>query len=204
MASVLQLDSDQRFKRHQYLARAGECQRQIYRLEEGWACRFRLMRDGRRQIVGLFLPGELCEPQWLLSPQADLPVVALTAVRTRAIPLPQSEPPRRDWSQPIVESVLVSINRQAEWIVSLGRRSATERLCALIHDIFGRLRANGRIIDDHCALPLTQYDLADIVGLTPVHVNRVLKTLRTRGVIDLRRNALRVPDPAALLKLAGE
>lgn len=195
------------FRRHQYLARAGEAQQQIYRLEEGWACRFRVLRDGRRQIVALFLPGELCEPQWILSHRADLPVVALTPLRATTIGMDTADGPqqyRRDLLEPVYDAMLQSLNRQAEWIVSLGRKTAAERICALIRDIFLRLRGNGRLIGDRFAMPLTQYDIADIVGLTPVHVNRVFKSLRRDGVIELKSRSMRIADLAAMQQLAAE
>jgi CRP-like cAMP-binding protein len=195
------------FRRHEFLARVGEPQQRLYRLEEGWACRFRVLRDGRRQIVGLFLPGELCEPQWLLSQRADLPVVALTTMRVTPIDISALDLDRPGAAGPlklVFGAMLQALNTQADWIVSLGRKTATERLCALICDLFRRLRNNGRVVGDRFPMPLTQYDLADIAGLTPVHVNRVLKTLRHQGIIEFKSKSMRIVDHQTLQKMAAE
>lgn len=207
MAAQLAPEEMIRFKRHEHIARVGEPQRQIYRLEEGWACRFRALRDGRRQIVGLFLPGELCEPHWVLSPRADFPVVALTALRATAIgmdDLAMSREPDGEGLGAVYGAMVRAINWQADWMVSLGRRNATERICAFVCDIVERMRSNGRMIGDSLPMPLTQNDVADIVGLTPIHVNRVFKALREEGLIELKKKWLRVADLAALQRLAAD
>jgi CRP-like cAMP-binding protein len=196
-----------RFKRHEYMARPGEPQRYMYRLEEGWACRFRVLRDGRRQIVTLYLPGELCEPQWLLSQRADYPVTALTPLQATPIRVGELDLlAQRSGDQigHVLAAMLQALNRQAEAIVSLGRKTATERLAALIHDIFLRTRSNGRLVGDRFPMPLTQYDLADIVGLTPVHVNRVIKSLRDKGIIELKAKSMRILDLPTLQRLTAE
>jgi CRP-like cAMP-binding protein len=193
------------FKRHQHLAREGEPQQTLYRVESGWACRYRLLDDSRRQITELFLPGDYCEPQWIFSAQARQPIVALTDVRALGIPLHDI----RDGSTPehsnvrnVLGAMLAALNRQADWIVSLGRKTAIERLSGLLCELFDRLRATNQVLHDQCAMPLTQYDLADIVGLTPVHVNRVLQTLRARGLVELHAKWMRLPDPEALRRVA--
>lgn len=193
------------FRRYDYLARGGERQDRIHRIEEGWAYRYRLLNDGRRQIIALFLPGDYCEPQWILSPEAINPIVALTPIRTSSIPL-------RDFggapkstgvdTRQMLEAVLHAHDRQSEWIVNLGRKTAVERVCALLLEIFERNRASGRIVDSGCAMPLTQQDLADTIGLTPVHVNRVLKSLRAEGILEIKRHWLKITDANALQSIA--
>jgi CRP-like cAMP-binding protein len=189
------------FRRHQHLVREGEAPGMIFCLEDGWACRYRSLSGGRRQITGLFLPGDYCEPQWLLGDRTKHPIVALTALRARGLPLAElAESPvaGSDAMTTMLSATLRIFNRQSEWIVALGRQNACERLCGLLCDIFERMRGAGRVFGNRCPMPLTQADLADLAGLTPVHVNRVLKQLRTRGVIELRARSLRVPDPERL------
>jgi CRP-like cAMP-binding protein len=189
------------FRRHQHLVREGEAPRMIFCLEDGWACRYRSLTSGRRQITGLFLPGDYCEPQWLLGDRTTQPIVALTALRARGLPLAdltESPVAGRDALSTMLSATLRIFNRQSEWIVALGRQNACERMCGLLCDIFERMRGTGRVLGDRCPMPLTQADLADLAGLTPVHVNRVLKQLRARGVIELQAKSLRVPDPERL------
>lgn len=193
------------FRPHQYLAHAAEPQCAVYRLEEGWACRFRLLPDGRRQITALYLPGDYCEPQWALGEPPAQSITALTNVRV--YPIPCGSPARPGDEEAyldarLLRSMVANLNRQSEWIVSLGRKSAIERLSDLFCDLFERMRAAGLTYGDQCALPLTQMDIADFAGLTSVHVNRVLQDLRDRGLLELQSRWLRIPDLGALRDLA--
>jgi CRP-like cAMP-binding protein len=192
------------FKRHQHLAREGARPDVIFQLEEGWACRYRILSGGRRQITALFLPGEFCEPQWLLGEARCAAIVALTAVRVRSISLvemPKLILSGTDGLTTMLSATLSALNRQSDWIVSLGRKSAVERLCAFFAEIFERSQTNSRSVEDQCPMPLTQADIADAVGLTPVHVNRIIKQLKTDRVLELAARTLRIRDPEALRRL---
>ncbi|WP_238291148.1 Crp/Fnr family transcriptional regulator, partial [Methylobacterium longum] len=89
-----------------------------------------------------------------------------------------------------------------EWLVNVGRRSAEERIAHLMCELLLRLRAVGRTAGDGYALPITQEDLADTTGLTSVHVNRTLGSLKQRGLIALSGRQLRILDLAGLETLA--
>jgi CRP-like cAMP-binding protein len=195
------------FKRHEHLARQGEPPRSIFRIEEGWACRYRTLSAGRRQITALFLPGEYCEAQWLLGDTTTGPIVALTAVRALSIPLADmvgSGGSRNESMMAMLSATLRVLSRQSEWIVSLGRKTAVERLCAFLSDIYERLENAGRLVDQQrCVMPLTQAEMADVVGLTPVHVNRVLQQLRADGLVELHGKQLRIPDPIRLARIGS-
>jgi len=194
-----------RVRARSYLAYAGEEQHQLYYIQEGWAARFRLLTDGRRQITALFLPGEYCEPLWLLGERPEQSIIALTQVlahpvvqwSTLAGALQKLEP-----SSPILQAMIESFNRQSNWIVSLGRKTAIERLSDLFCDVFERMERAGLVYGDQCAMPLTQADLADIAGLTTVHVNRILHELKSRGLVELRSKWLRILDLESLRLLA--
>lgn len=184
-------------KRHRHLAREGEDQKIVYLIEEGWAARYRLLCDGRRQINSLFLPGDYCEPQWILSTAATHPIIALTEMRVLAIPIdPDGDRHkiRSGLTKSILRGLYQMVERQSDWMVSLGRKTAHERLSALFCDLYDRLRANGKVIDNACPMPLTQSDLADVTGLTPVHVNRVLQSLRSDGLVQLDAKRLCLLD----------
>jgi CRP-like cAMP-binding protein len=195
------------FKRYQHLARQGEQPQAIYRLLDGWACRYRTLSAGRRQITALFLPGDYCEPQWLLGENATSPIIALSSLRVRKMPLAElakSGLAGNDSVTTMLSATLNELRRQSDWIVSLGRKTAIERLCALLFDIYERSRNNGSLRNDQrCDMPLTQAELADVVGLTPVHVNRVLKALRGQGLIELHRKLLRIDDPEQLANIGS-
>lgn len=185
------------FRPNQYLVHAGETPHAYLKLVEGWACRFRLLTDGRRQITALFLPGEYCEPQWGLGQATRQSIVALTNVRAQSEPVNEGGA-----SLPVLHALVAMLERQNEWVVSLGRKSATERLAELFCDLFDRMKAAGLTYGNQCAMPLTQMDIADIGGLTSVHVNRVLQGLRHHKVMELRSKWLCIQNMDALRRLA--
>jgi CRP-like cAMP-binding protein len=85
-----------------------------------------------------------------------------------------------------------------DWIVNVSRRPAARRMAHLLAEVARRLDAVGRSQDDTYYLPLTQTDLADALGLTSIHVNRVLQVLRKDGVLELKGHVLRFGDAARL------
>lgn len=184
------------FRRQQHLARPGEMQTSIYRVEEGWACRYCRLPDGRRQIAALYLPGDYCEPQWLLSGRADLPVMAMTGLRVREVPLDSIHARPGDGVKRLLAAMVQMLERQSRWIVSLGRMTAVERVSELLAELRDRTvtKAPG---GDLCPIRLTQRDIADVVGLTPVHVNRVLQGLCKRGLVEIKGRTLFVPMQVA-------
>lgn len=190
------------FRPHQYLVREAELPQAVFRIEEGWACRFRLMNDGRRQITGLFLPGELCEPQWAAGQRAAQPVVALTNVRASRIDIMARNERSPEQRRYLWKALTAAVEWQADWLVTLGRKNALERIAHLLCDIYDRMSRCGLTYGQQCAMPLTQMDLADLTGLTPVHVNRTLQGMRSDGLIELQSRWLRIPDLPALRRAA--
>lgn len=179
------------FRRQQHIARPGETRTAIYRVEEGWACRYSLLPDGRRQITALYLPSDYCEPQWLLSGKAELPVMAMTGVRATVVPLATIHSKPGDGVKRLLGDMVQVLERQSRWIVSLGRKNAVERVSELLADLSARL-GGAQGADGLCTIPLTQRDIADVVGLTPVHVNRVLQGMRQNGLVEIRGRTLLV------------
>ncbi len=192
-----------RYSAHQYMAHAGEQQNRLYRIDEGWACRFRLLSDGRRQITALFLPGELCEPQWALKALAAQSITAVTNMRVSIVATRSFKEQMTDLDGEIIRSLLAYLDWQSDWLVSLGRKSAIERLSEFFCTIFERMRRAGLTYGDQCAMPLTQTDLADLAGLTAVHVNRVLQELREKKILELHSKWLRILDMQELRHMAG-
>ncbi|WP_157218438.1 Crp/Fnr family transcriptional regulator [Flavisphingomonas formosensis] len=193
------------FRPQQYLARQGEEQERILLLTEGWAYRFHLLSDGRRQITALFVPGDWCELGWMQGEPADQPVIALTNVRATAVPcwliLRKCER-QREVCSAFWSKMVAQIRRQTDWIVTLGCRSAIERLSHLFCELHLRLGASGLAFGEQFAMPLTQIDIADITGLTTVHVNRTLREMRLRGLVELQSKWLRIHNLAELRQTA--
>ena len=175
----------------------------VHLLLAGHACRYRMLRDGRRQITAILVPGDLCDLGAILAVRAGYAVGTLTRCVVGEISLARSSV--RD--NPDVAADLNQRLRRdeaiaREWIVSLGRRSAVERLAHLFCEITARLRAVGRLNGADCELPLTQTDLADAMGLSTVHVNRTLQELKARRVVEMRNRRLVIHDRDTLENLA--
>lgn len=199
-----------RLYRHDHLAREGQRQDFLYRVLDGWACAYRSLPEGRRQITALYLPGEFCDPQWVLRATAHQPVLALTDMKLARVRLSEvrnqpegARAPQVPGMATVTKAVLQQLDRQTDWIVGLGRRTGLERVSAFICELADRLGVAAKFPDKGFSVPLTQIDLADIVGMTPIHVNRILKTLRSEGLVEWKEKWVRVPDMAGLRALAS-
>ena len=172
---------------------------------EGWACRYKDLPDGRRQIVGFFIPGDFCDLNVYILEHMDHSIGAITPVKYLAIPPEMLETlteERPRVGQALLWHELVNNSIQREWLLNIGARSALERMAHLLVELFVRLRAIGKADANSCHFPLIQSDLADATGITPVHVNRTLQELRRDGLIELRAKRLRILDLDRLIRLA--
>ena len=171
----------------------------------GWACRYKILPDGRRQIIALFLPGDMCDPYVFLLGAMHQPLAAITPVSLAKVPphairaMTASGPVLAEalWAQ-----TMIAVEIQREWTVNLGRRTAQERLAHLFCEVSSRLVAVGLSNGSECDMPLTQGDLADVTGLSTVHVNRSMQFLRTSGFIELRSKRLTIHDHQGLMDFA--
>ena len=170
---------------------------------QGWAARYKTLLDGRRQIVGLFVPGDFCDLNAYILRQMDHTIRAITRVKVAMITADEM-----DWlttnyprvTQALFWNELVSAATQREWLLNVAQRTAFQRLAHLFAELYLRLSAVGLTHDGGYDLPLTQNDLAETTGLTPVHVNRMVQELRRDGLIELERKQLRIPDVQRLMK----
>ena len=134
----------------------------------------------------------------MLAGRADLPIMAMTEVRASEIPLANIHAKPSDGVMKLLAEILKTFNRQTEWMVSLGRKSAIERVGSLFTELHDRLAEVGLAVGGRCTIPLTQQDIADTVGLTAVHVNRVLGDLRERDLVQFSGKTLRLLRPEAV------
>lgn len=179
----------------------GDQLRSIFFLLEGWAARYKMLEDGRRQIVSLLLPGDLCDPFCFLLHRADHGVTALTSIKVAEVGRSQFEEITLDHpeiTKAMWVNALITAAIQREWCVNLGRRTALERLSHLFCELYHRLRGVSLVNNSGFHFPVTQLELADATGLTMVHTNRILQEMRRKGLIELHRRQLVVPDLAAL------
>ena len=166
-------------------------------LISGFAYRQKLTGDGSRQIVALQIPGDALDLQHLFLDTADHNVQMLTRGQVAYVPRDELQELAR--SRPAIgHAILVKILVEAsifrEWILNVGRRESRARLAHLLCELALRLNAEGLAEDYGYELPMTQEQLADAVGLTPVHVNRTLKALEAEGLIMRKRRTISFPD----------
>jgi CRP-like cAMP-binding protein len=184
----------------------GETPRSLFVVTRGTACRYRLMPDGKRQILTILIPGDLFGlPRFLRQPM-DHSIGAIGPTRIAAIGGEAlidiiANHPRIGaalWWGVMQEEAMLR-----ERIVTLGRRSARGRVAYLLCELVWRQRAVG-IAEDHAVrLPFTQTDLGDMLGLTSVHINRVLQGFRRDELITLDRRRLTLLDIERLQAISG-
>ncbi|SMF61883.1 Crp/Fnr family transcriptional regulator [Allosphingosinicella indica] len=182
------------------MIREGDPPRGFAIIIEGWACRYKALHDGRRQILSFLLPGDIAYMGWGNDSEADHSIASITPVQVAQIgrdDIDMLVDSRRPLRRMLRHAVFAEARMQREWLLNLGQRSAYERIAHLLCETF--VRASGKIVRGGSVdFPLTQVDLADATGLTPVHVNRTLRALRRDRLIEIHSRTLQVPDLAAL------
>ncbi len=183
----------------------GTASKSVFVLLEGMAARYRGLPDGGRQIMTFLIPGDFCDIHAFLGRVMDHSIGAITPVRVATISRDRmmdvfTHRPRISvalwWSSMQEEAML------RERIVSLGRRDARGRIAYLICELLWRYAAIGLSSDGGFPLPLTQTEIGDTLGLTPVHVNRILKEFRSQGLIRMRQRVIDLIDVAGLQTIA--
>lgn len=177
----------------------------LYTLLSGWAFRFRSLQDGRRQILNFLLPGDLIGLQEQLTGESPYGVEALTPVtlcvfqRDRLWDLYRQHPSLGydiTWLA-AHEELIVDEN-----LLTVGRRSARERVAMLLIHLYKRAESIGLCQNQQVPFPITQQHIADALGLSLVHTNKTLRSLTKMGLHELANNRLRLTNPAAMQRLA--
>jgi len=171
----------------------------------GWACRYKVLEDGRRQITNFMVPGDLCDMRMFILREMDHSIAAITPLKVAEIPsdtileLIDSYPrvSRALWWSSLVEEAIAR-----EWTTNLGQRNAAERLAHLLCELYLRLRGvgltNGSAEGPSFEVPATQEQVGDAIGLSTVHVNRTLQELREAGLVVWKGRKVTIPDLEAL------
>jgi len=192
--------------RSQNLVREGERVDRVHLILSGWAARYKLLPDGSRQITALLLPGDLCDLRCSMLARMNDGIVALTSISVAFIvpeAIRQLERTHPRIANALSWHELVEQGTSRAWIVNMGRRHALERVAHLLSELSTRLTWLTEIPGQPLHFPLTQEEIADALGLTAVHVNRVLHELRQRGLITSRRGGLTIVDLPTLKRMAG-
>jgi CRP-like cAMP-binding protein len=166
-------------------------------LLEGWLARTKDLRGGERQLLELHLPGDFADLHSLTLKKLDHDVVAITPCNLAMAPHDRlrkltAEHPHLTRVLWLMTNLDASIQR--EWTFSLGRRSALARMAHLFCELFVRLGVVGLTREQTFDFPLTQTELSECLGITPVHANRMLQDLRRQGLIRLSDKEVEILD----------
>lgn len=184
----------------------GMHRRYCYVLNEGWAACYKLVDDGGRQIINFSVPGDFLGLRSFLLRTADHSVVTLTEATVSQFPQERVLDLVRERPN-LGAAVLWALAREeamvVQHLVNVGRRSAIERLAHLLLELQARLAIIGRTAPDGFHCPITQDELGDALGLTAIHVNRILRQLRESGLATFARRRVEIHGYPALCDLAA-
>ncbi|WFP78016.1 Crp/Fnr family transcriptional regulator [Mesorhizobium sp. WSM4906] len=194
-----------RYAAETVIVRQGENKDRMFVVESGWGCIAHELAGGQRQILDFALKGDIVLPQFngggaleTFVALTDLTVL-VASTKTFALAAMKSPP----LFSVILEALVQNGAVIAQHLTNVGRRSALGRSAHLFLELIARLERVGAVNHDSFECPLTQYDLADVLGLTPIHVNRMLRELRERKFLEFRHGHVRMIDRAGLIKFAG-
>lgn len=178
-----------------YLVREGEPPEMCALLLTGFAHRHKVTGNGERQILSVHMPGEFLDLQNSFLKVADHNVQALTRCDIAGVPvaalrqlaLDHPAVGRAMWIETLIDAAIFR-----EWIVNVGRRDSLSRISHLLCEFALRLEAAGLSRDHRYEMPMSQEQIADCTGLTPVHVNRVLKELGRLGLIERDKRSISI------------
>lgn len=190
----------------QDLTREGDRPENVHLILEGLACRYKLTHTGQRHIMALLVPGDLCDLHVALLRQMDHSVATVTNCTVVEIPratvldLTENHPrlTRALWWAMLVDEGILR-----EWLVNLGQREADLRLAHLLCELLVRLQTVGVATENSYPMPLTQADLGDVLGISTVHVNRTVNSLRDAELIVLKHRRVEIPDVDRLKAYCG-
>jgi CRP-like cAMP-binding protein len=184
-------------KDHQDIVREGDQPSRSCLILSGFACVYKVTAQGKRQIVSFVIAGDIPDLQSLHLKVLDNSIATISPCRIGFI---QHEAlhdicaryPRLAaafWRETLIDAAIFR-----EWVMNVGRREAYQRMAHVLCELLVRLRAVDLVEDHVCDLPITQGEFADALGVTNVHVNRVLQQMRAEGLIETQGTRLRIPD----------
>jgi len=186
------------------LVREGDAHDHCGMLVSGMACRYGTSGDGARQIVAIHVPGDVFDLPVMHPRRADHDVRALSRCEVVMVPLDALRglaADRPSVGRAILAVASVELSMAREWMLNIGRRDARTRIAHLLCELAERLDQRSAAPVWSYELPMTQEQLGDALGLTSVHVNRMLKGLVSDGLIDYGRRGISIPDREALARV---
>lgn len=194
-------------RRGDYLYRAGATLSHLFMIEAGWLSRLRVNTAGKAAFTALHIHGEIVGLDGLASERLDDDVVALTSATVLRVPVGAL---RAATSQDGVAMMGIATLLAAECgflreaLLAVGHQSSHERIATFLLQTYDRLVFTGAVAPgvQSFELPLTQTQLAAATGMTPVHINRILRKLREGGIVDVQQGVVHLGDLDALREMA--
>ena len=180
---------------------------EIFILYEGWAFSYKLLDDGRRQIVDFFMPGDIIGLEYLAMQNPMLEYEAITNATLCVFPLAEFRKLMARDAQIATTVAQLALRHNAtlaERLLSVGQLRAVEGLGNLLLELYTRLQwHHGDCVQNTCTFPLTQTHLGDALGLTPEHINRALHQLRGEGLLEVKGRTLTIHNFEGLKRVVG-
>jgi CRP-like cAMP-binding protein len=191
---------------HQPILREGDASSECCLVIEGFACRYKTLAEGTRQIMALHVPGDFCDLHSFVLEKMDHGIAAMgrctiakvTHAKIEEITERYPRLTRALWWDTALDAAI-----HREWMISMGRRDAYGRIGHLLCELLLRLRSVGLAHGNSYELPATQADLGDVFGLSSVHVNRVIQRLRRESLVIFKGKVVTIPDLERLMNVVG-
>jgi CRP-like cAMP-binding protein len=184
-------------KDHQDIVREGDRPTRSCLILSGFACAYKVTAGGKRQIVSFIVAGDIPDLQSLHLKVLDISIATISPCRVgfithealREICARYPRLAAAFWRETLIDAAIFR-----EWVTNVGQREAYQRMAHVLCELLVRLRAVGLAEDHVCDLPITQGEFADAIGVSNVHVNRVVQQLRADGLIETKGTQVKVPD----------
>ncbi len=188
------------------LIREGDRPGPVFVILEGWAFRYKVLPIGTRQVLAHLMPGDSCDLHIGLLAEMDHSIQTTTRAYVATIDRVKMDgilERHPGIAKAMHIGQLIDEGIMRAWITSMGRRASVERVAHLMCELYLRARNIGLTDGDQLEVPLSQAMLADSLGMTAVHLNRVLKKLRLDGAMTFKRGSLTIIDPEKLAQIGG-
>jgi CRP-like cAMP-binding protein len=193
-----------RFDANQDIVSEGDRTKQCCLVIEGLACRYKMIGSGERQILSLHIPGDIPDLHSLHIEKMDHSLGTLTPVTVGFIPHDAVRLITRTsyriaeafWREALIDAAIFR-----EWMVGIGRRSASSRIAHFLCEFVTKMKAVGLSDGVTCALPMTQPEIADALGLSTVHTNKKLRELRQMKLVQIRAGRIKILSWSGLCEL---
>ena len=194
------------YTQHEPIVREGDSPSESCLIVEGFACRFKSLPEGTRQIMAFHVPGDFCDLHSFFLKKMDHGIAAMPRCKIAKVPHRKVQEITEKFpglTRALCWDMAMDAAVHREWMISMGRRTAYEQIAHLLCELLVRLRSVGLAPGNSYEFPATQEELGDAFGLSTVHVNRMLQALRAADLIIFKGKVVTIPDPERLMEAAG-